>query len=149
MITTFAPASLNISAKRAPKPLVAPPAVGGAKEKPPEDAEERTVIEVTKTWSAREVLRARDFSTLTEEDLPPVGEAHPAATGGEFAPYVIDYGLGGNGLDPSSLLRDYLVQVHPADPDLLLGHAFLAIVGLRIPVSYFVLRRARSHDFHG
>ena len=59
----------------APKPLVAPPALGGdKKEKLPEDAEERTVIEVTKTWSYREVLRQRDFSTLTEEEIGEVRE---------------------------------------------------------------------------
>ena len=63
---------------------------------------------------------------------------------------LLDYGLGGNHpLDPSSRLRDYLVQIYPDDPDLLLGHAFYAIARCRIPVGFFVLARARTHDFCG
>ncbi len=63
---------------------------------------------------------------------------------------LLDYSLGGNfALDPSNLLRDYLVQVHPDDPELLLGHAFAAVLGMRIPISYFVLRRMNRHDFSG
>jgi uncharacterized protein with von Willebrand factor type A (vWA) domain len=59
----------------AQKPLVAPPSLGGdSQKKLPDDAEERTVIEVTKTYSSREVLRARDFSTLTEEEIGEVRE---------------------------------------------------------------------------
>jgi hypothetical protein len=60
---------------------------------------------------------------------------------------LLDYGLGDNGLDPSSLLRDYLVQVYPDDRDLLLGRAFLALGGARIPAGYFVLRRANRFDY--
>jgi len=63
---------------------------------------------------------------------------------------LLDYGLGGNfALDPGALLRDYLVQVYEDDPDLLLGHAFVALGGLRISASYFVLRRMNRHDFKG
>jgi hypothetical protein len=60
---------------------------------------------------------------------------------------LLDYGLGGNGLQPSALLRDYLVQVYPDDRDLLLGRAFLALGKLRVPAGYFVLRRANRFDF--
>ena len=58
----------------AEKPLVAPPALEGAAGRPqlPEDARERTVIEVTKTYSDREVLRKRDFASLTEAEVEEV-----------------------------------------------------------------------------
>ncbi|MCA9604763.1 MAG: hypothetical protein KC619_04185 [Myxococcales bacterium] len=61
---------------------------------------------------------------------------------------LLDYSLGGNGLFGPPL-RDYVVQVYPDDPDLLLGKAYLALAGLRIPLSFFVLKRLRSHDFAG
>jgi len=61
---------------------------------------------------------------------------------------LLDYSLGGNGIFGPPL-RDYVVQVYPDDPDLLLGKAYLAILGLRIPMSFFVLKRLRSHDFAG
>lgn len=38
-------------------------------------------------------------------------------------------------------LRDYLVHVSPGSDDLLLGHAFLAVANLRIPVGWFALER--------
>jgi uncharacterized protein with von Willebrand factor type A (vWA) domain len=58
----------------AEKPLVAPPPLEGAAGRPqlPEDARERTVIEVTKTYSDREVLRKRDFASLTEAEVEEV-----------------------------------------------------------------------------
>lgn len=63
---------------------------------------------------------------------------------------LLDYSLGGNFvLDPSRRLRDYLVQVYPDDPTLLLGDAYIALLGLRIHVSYFVLERMNEHDFTG
>lgn len=61
---------------------------------------------------------------------------------------LLDYGLGGNGLFGPPL-RDYLVQVYPDDPDLLLGKAYLNLLGLRIPTNFFVLERLRQHDFRG
>jgi uncharacterized protein with von Willebrand factor type A (vWA) domain len=53
------------------RPLVAPPALEGSKEGQPlpDDAEERTVLEVTKTYSARELLRSRDFASLSESEI--------------------------------------------------------------------------------
>ena len=50
---------------------------------------------------------------------------------------LLDYGSGLNPpRDPTVVLRDYLVRTQS---DLLLGRAFLALGGLRIPVGYFVL----------
>ncbi|MDY0063070.1 MAG: hypothetical protein RBU45_24905 [Myxococcota bacterium] len=45
-------------------------------------------------------------------------------------------------LDPSRLLRDYLVQVYPDDPELLLGKAMAALGVFRVCVGYFVLGRS-------
>ncbi len=61
---------------------------------------------------------------------------------------LLDYGLGGNGLFGPPL-RDYLVQVYPDDPDLLLGKAYLNLLGLRIPSNFFVLKRLHRHEFAG
>ena len=41
------------------------------------------------------------------------------------------------------LLRDYLIQPDPDNPDILLGKAYLAVGGLRIPSNFFVLERLR------
>lgn len=57
-----------------PKPLVVPPNVRpDVDEEPlPGDAETRTVIEVTKTYSGREALRTRDFADLSDAELAEV-----------------------------------------------------------------------------
>lgn len=61
---------------------------------------------------------------------------------------LLDYGLGGNGpFGPP--LRDYLVQVYPDNPDLLLGKAYVALGPIRIPVGFFILERYRQHDHKG
>lgn len=61
---------------------------------------------------------------------------------------LLDYGLGGNGpFGPP--LRDYIVQVYPDNPDLLLGKAYVALGPLRIPVGFFILERYRQHDHKG
>lgn len=44
-------------------------------------------------------------------------------------------------LDPSRLLRDYLVQVYPDNPDLLLGKAYGSLGPMRIFLDFFVLER--------
>ncbi len=52
---------------------------------------------------------------------------------------LLDYGRGGNKpLDPSSGLRDYLVQL---GDDIYLGKAYYALGPLRIPTSFFILER--------
>jgi len=40
-------------------------------------------------------------------------------------------------------LRDYVVQPDPADPDLLLGKAYLALGPFRVPSNFFVIERLR------
>lgn len=57
---------------------------------------------------------------------------------------LLDYGRGGNKrLDPTSGLRDYLVQVDPANPDLFLGKAYYALGPLRVATNFFILERHR------
>jgi hypothetical protein len=61
---------------------------------------------------------------------------------------LLDYGLGGNPFwEPAQLLRDYLVQVYPDDPDFLLGHAYGALGPLRIRLNFFALVRMNQHSF--
>ncbi|MBL8681525.1 MAG: hypothetical protein JNK05_20330 [Myxococcales bacterium] len=61
---------------------------------------------------------------------------------------LLDYGLGANGLDPSGLLRDYLVKVD-GSRDLLLGKAYLALGPIKPFVGFFVLRRSLRHTYSG
>ncbi len=57
---------------------------------------------------------------------------------------LLDYGRGENRLwDPTRGLRDYLVQVDAASPDLYLGKAYYALGPARLAVSFFVLERLR------
>jgi hypothetical protein len=57
---------------------------------------------------------------------------------------LLDYGKGGNpALDPTQVLRDYVVQVDPKNPDLFLGKAYGAFGPLRIPTNFFILERFR------
>lgn len=59
---------------------------------------------------------------------------------------LLDYGKGRNPrFDASAGLRDYLVQVDPNDPDVLLGKAYYAAGPLRLPTySFFILERHRK-----
>ena len=56
---------------------------------------------------------------------------------------LINYGLSPKNfvLDPSRLLRDYIVQVYPDDPDLVLGKAHAALGPMRIAINFFILGR--------
>jgi hypothetical protein len=45
-------------------------------------------------------------------------------------------------LDPSRLLRDYLVQVYPDNHDLFLGKAYVALGNLRFFLAFFLLERS-------
>ena len=63
--------------------------------------------------------------------------------------WLLDYGLGGNGLAVEALLRDYLVQANPGSSDLLLGWACFHGGLAAIPGGFFVLERARPHSFQG
>ena len=60
------------------------------------------------------------------------------------AALLLDYGASSRNprLAVERLLRDYLVQPDPGNPDLLLGKAYLAL-GARLPASYFILERLR------
>ncbi len=63
---------------------------------------------------------------------------------------LLDYGRGPNPrLDPSRTIRDYLVQVRPDRPDLLLGKAYLALGPARPAVGFFLLERRRRTDYVG
>lgn len=53
---------------------------------------------------------------------------------------MLDYGLGGNGLDPISMLRDPIVAVEGDDSRLLLGWSFLHLGPANVPTpSFFTL----------
>jgi hypothetical protein len=56
---------------------------------------------------------------------------------------LIDYGASSRNQrwSVTRLPRDFLVQPDASNPDLLLGKAYLAIGGLRIPSNFFVLER--------
>ena len=57
---------------------------------------------------------------------------------------LLDYGRGGNKrFDPTSGLRDYLVQVDADNPDLYLGKAYYALGPIRFATSFFILERLR------
>lgn len=77
---------------------------------------------------------------------------HKSVEGARDARYpnalLLDYGLGGNGLFGPPL-RDYIVQIYPDDPDLLLGKAYVALGPVRVPVSFFILERLKKHDHRG
>jgi hypothetical protein len=58
---------------------------------------------------------------------------------------LLDYGADSrNMLFDGSFLRDYVVMPDPKEPDVLLGRAYAALAGARVPVSYFVLQRAHA-----
>ena len=57
---------------------------------------------------------------------------------------LLNYGRGGNKpYDPTRNLRDYVVQVDPANPDLYLGKAYYALGPARMPTNFFILERHR------
>ena len=61
---------------------------------------------------------------------------------------LLNYGLGGNPRwNPAGLLRDYLVQVDPENPDVLLGKAYFAVGSMRMFPSFFVLERFNKADY--
>jgi hypothetical protein len=61
---------------------------------------------------------------------------------------LLDYGVPENhGLNPERVIRDYLVQVSPDDPTVLLGKAFLKLGPAHIHSNFFLLRRFRAHHY--
>lgn len=69
------------------------------------------------------------------------GSPHPNAL-------LLDYGASPRNfaLAPERLLRDYVVQPDPENPDILLGKAYLALPG-RPCVSFFLLERLRQNPW--
>jgi hypothetical protein len=58
---------------------------------------------------------------------------------------LLDYGRGGNKrFDPTSGLRDYLVQVDADNPDLFLGKAYYALGPMRVATNFFLLERLQE-----
>ena len=58
---------------------------------------------------------------------------------------LLDYGKGGNKrLDPTSGLRDYLVQLDADNDDLYLGKAYYALGPARVATNFFLLERHRK-----
>lgn len=58
--------------------------------------------------------------------------------------WLLDYGKGQNpAYDPSQVLRDYIIQVEPGNPQLLLGKATLKLGPARVATNFFVLERLR------
>jgi hypothetical protein len=78
------------------------------------------------------------FYLVTQVDRESVDNLYPKAI-------LLDYGAShrnpANGIE--RLLRDYVVQPDPNNPDLLLGKAYLAVGPLRLPSNFFVLERLR------
>jgi hypothetical protein len=75
-------------------------------------------------------------------------EVHPVDATSRDNTYLhavlLNYGKGGNKpYDPTAGLRDYLVQVDPANPDLYLGKAYYALGPARIRSNFFILERHR------
>ncbi len=62
---------------------------------------------------------------------------------------LLDYGASRRNprLAPERVLRDYLVQPFPDDPDLLLGKAYLALGPWRIASNFFVIGRLSASDW--
>ena len=87
----------------------------------------------------------REWRTKPPESPKAFGfyEVCPLQVGGKNARYpnavLLDYSKGGN-ITPDRLLRDFLVQVEPNNPDLLLGTAYLDL-GVWLPVGFFALER--------
>jgi hypothetical protein len=98
---------------------------------------------------ARQDAVEREWRALPDEDAPSrfgfyaVSPVDPRARDNAYLHAVLlDYGRGqGRPRDPLRLLRDYVVRVEPGSDDLLLGKAYVASPGRRIPVGLFVLER--------
>ncbi len=78
------------------------------------------------------------FYRVTEVDRESDDHFYPQAI-------LLDYGASArNAAWPGvRILRDYLVQPEPDNPDLLLGKAYLALGPLRLPSNFFILDRLR------
>jgi hypothetical protein len=106
-----------------------------------EQAEDATVIrynrrvrggDLSTPWTATTWRGKQRFGYFTVTPVDPVARDNRYLNA-----VPLDYGSGLNAPgDPTALIRDYLVRTQSG---LLLGHAFLAIGRLRIPVGFFAL----------
>lgn len=90
----------------------------------------------------RNALDGRWHVRPTRYGFYEVAEVDATATDNKYLHAVLlDYGHGGNkAYDPTSLLRDYVVQL---DTDLFLGKAYFALGPARVPSNFFILERHR------
>jgi hypothetical protein len=90
----------------------------------------------------RNALDGRWHVRPTRYGFYEVYEVDATATDNKYLHAVLlDYGRGGNKpYDPTSLLRDYVVQL---DTDLFLGKAYGALGPVRVPTNFFILERHR------
>jgi len=59
---------------------------------------------------------------------------------------LLNYGDGNNGLFEGKLLRDFVVQVYPDNPDLYLGKAYSQLGSKLIMPMFFIIERHRESD---
>lgn len=93
-----------------------------------------------------------EWRALPNEDTPQrhgFYDVYAEGPGSKFAhSLMLNYGVPENhNLNPERVIRDYLVQVNPNDPTLLLGKAFLQLGPVRVPSNFFLLRRYRRHHY--
>lgn len=62
---------------------------------------------------------------------------------------LLDYGASPRNAwyRPERVLRDYLAQPDPKNPDLLIGKAYLALGGTRVPSNFFIIERLRKTEW--
>jgi hypothetical protein len=92
------------------------------------------------------------WQTMPSEDTPQrhgFYDVYNEGPGSKFPhSLMLHYGVPENhNANPERLIRDYLVQVNPNDPDLLLGKAFLQLGPVRVHSNFFILQRYRQHHY--
>jgi hypothetical protein len=90
-----------------------------------------------------EYPRRYAFFVVTPVDPSTPDRLYPGAL-------LLNYGASRRSTDAPAIarrIRDYLVLPDPADPDVLLGKAYLAFGSLRLPSNYFILQRLRPSDW--
>jgi hypothetical protein len=83
------------------------------------------------------------FYTVTPVDPHAADGRYPAAL-------LLNYGAGRPSAGTPLVarwLRDYVVAMDPANPDLLLGKAYFALGPWRLPSNFFVLERLRATEW--
>lgn len=82
------------------------------------------------------------FYTVGKVDMESQDNLYPDAT-------FLDYGASPHNIavDPARVIRDYVVQPDPANPDLMLGKAYLALGPFRLFSNFFIIERLRPTDW--